>query len=318
VNRRGKLALGVLSAIHAAAGFAGFLAPYEPSTQHREHALAAPTRIVLRGLTVTAVLPAPGGTSEFPVRWLRRTEDGWHLFTVDEPGKIFLLGTDSLGRDQWSRLLHGARISLFSGVLAALLAGLIGTVLGLLAGYYSGWCDRVVTQVGDIFLALPWLYLLLGARAALPLDASPLVVLSGLLAVMGIAGWPRPARLVRGMALSLRERHYVMAARGFGAGHTYILTRHILPPVWPAVAEFVCLAIPQFVMAEVTLSFLGLGLSEPAASWGTMLAAFARLDAMTGAPWLAAPAAALALVSLCYRGLLSSGTRRGGGEPERG
>ncbi len=307
-----KLSLWLLLLVHTAAALAEFLGPYGPATQHREHAFSPPTRIVFHGLIPLATIETGNGVTEFPLRWFHRDNGGLHLFTVDDPGKIFLLGTDSLGRDQWSRLLHGARISLFSGVIAAALAAFLGMALGLLAGYFSGWKDGLVMYSADIFLSLPWLYLLLGARALLPLDASPPAVLAGLLGVLALAGWPRPAKLVRGMVLSLRERHYVAAARGFGAGHAYILTRHILPPVWPTVAEFLCLAIPQFVMAEVTLSFLGLGLGEPAASWGTMLAAYARFDALTRAPWLAAPAVALAAVSLCYRTLLSSATDREG------
>ncbi len=228
-------------------------------------------------------------------------------FALTPPSRQFLLGTDSLGRDQFSRLLYGARISLFSGISAALAAAALGTLLGLLAGYRGGWIDWIVMGTSELFIGLPWTYALLGVRAALPLDASPSMVLAGLLGVLAIVGWARPARLVRGIALSVRERHYVLAARGFGAGHSYILTRHLLPEVRPAVAEFICLAAPQFVLAEVTLSFLGLGLQEPAASWGTMLAAFCRLDVMTTAPWMAAPVAALTVTAACYQGLIASG-----------
>ncbi|MCC6537473.1 MAG: ABC transporter permease [Bryobacterales bacterium] len=222
------------------------------------------------------------------------------------PSAQFWLGTDALGRDQFSRLLHGARISLFSGIGAALLAAIIGGALGLAAGLRGGWLDRAVMQAAEIFLSLPWTYALLALRAALPLDASPAAVLAGMLGLLAVVGWARPARLVRGIALSVRERHYVAAARSFGAGPVYLLRRHILPAVRPALAEFVCLAAPQFVAAEVTLSFLGLGLQEPAASWGTMLAAYTRYETMTAAPWMAAPAVALAVTALCYYGVFGS------------
>lgn len=230
------------------------------------------------------------------------------------PSAAFWLGTDALGRDQFSRLLHGGRISLFSGIGAALLSAILGGVLGLVAGFRGGWLDRTIMQAAEVFLSLPWTYLLLAVRAALPLDASPAAVLTGLLGLLAVVGWARPARLVRGIALSARERHYVAAARGFGAGPAYLIRRHILPAVWPALAEFTCLAAPQFIAAEVTLSFLGLGLQEPAASWGTMLAAYARFEIMAAAPWMAAPAVVLAVTALCYHNLFgSSGRARPGG-----
>lgn len=222
------------------------------------------------------------------------------------PSAQFWLGTDALGRDQLSRLLHGGRISLFSGIGAALLSAAIGGVLGLAAGFRGGWLDRTVMQAAEVFMSLPWTYMLLAVRAALPLDASPAAVLAGMLGLLAVVGWARPARLVRGIAMSARERHYVAAARGFGAGPWYLLRRHILPDVQPALSEFVCLAAPQFVAAEVTLSFLGLGLQEPAASWGTMLAAYTRFEVMTTAPWMASPAVVLALTALCYHGVFGS------------
>ncbi len=134
-----------------------------------------------------------------------------------------------------------------------------------------------------------------------------MTVLFTFLAILAVTGAGRPARVVRGLVLTLRERQYVTAARGFGAGDLYLLWRHIVPDVWPVVRESALLAAPQFVLAEVTLSFLGLGLNEPAASWGTMLAGYARIESMEAAPWLVAPAIALALTCVAYRALLDSG-----------
>jgi peptide/nickel transport system permease protein len=225
------------------------------------------------------------------------------LFTVDEPGRIFLLGTDGLGRDQFSRLVYGARISLFSGVGAASVSALLGFCLGALAGFHGGWTDRILMRLAELFLALPWMYLLLAARAFFPLNADPRLVFAVLLAMLGVVGWARPARLVRGIVWSVKEREYVLAARGFGASPLYLIRRHIAPEAMPALLTYLGLAIPQYVLAETTLSFLGLGFSGSIPSWGSLIAALASLEVLQNYWWMALPAAALALVFACYHHL---------------
>jgi peptide/nickel transport system permease protein len=278
MSRPQVVAATALLLLHVTVLLAGLIAPHEPSTQYRNYPYAGP------GVRPTTGEPEPSSGA---------------------PGKLFLLGTDSLGRDQFSRLLHGGRISLFTGVFAAILATGMGTALGLLSGYHSGMIDQISMRLVEFVTSLPWLFLLLGARAALPLDADPVTVLFTFLGILAITGAGRPARVVRGLVLTLRERHYVAAARGFGAGHFYLLRRHILPELWPVARESALLAAPQFVLAEVTLSFLGLGINEPAASWGTMLAGFARIEGIESAPWLVAPAVALAITCFAYRALLT-------------
>jgi peptide/nickel transport system permease protein len=271
--------IGILAAVHLLALFAEWVAPYGPGEQHREHAWAAPALFFHRG------------------------EAGAHLDTVKEPGKIFLLGTDGLGRDQFSRLVYGARVSLLFGLGAAGVAALLGLGIGGAAGYFGGWVDRVAMRMAELFLALPWMYLLLAARAFFPLETDDRVVTGAMMLLLGAVGWARPGRLVRGMVMAAREREYVLAAKGFGAGPWYVLRRHVLPEAYPAVVTFAGLAIPQYILAEATLQFLGLGVSGGAPSWGTLIAALAQLEVVGGYWWMWIPAVVLAVVCGCYNWL---------------
>jgi peptide/nickel transport system permease protein len=152
-------------------------------------------------------------------------------------------------------------------------------------------------------MALPWLYLLLAVRAFLPLSLSPVQTFLLLIALIGIISWARPARLIRGLVMSIRERDYVLAARGFGASHLYLLRRHVLPATSGVVLTQAALLIPQYILAEVTLSFLGLGAGEPAPSWGGMLAALRQYHVTASHWWVLAPGVALIIVILCYHRL---------------
>jgi peptide/nickel transport system permease protein len=223
-----------------------------------------------------------------------------HLVSVQAPGVLFFLGTDGLGRDIFSRVLYGARISLAAGLLAALLSLVIGWTLGTIAGFFGGWADPLLMRGSELFMALPWLYLLLAVRAFLPLHISPLQTFFLLIAMIGGLGWVRPARLIRGVVLSARERPYVLAARGFGAGPAYLIRRHILPFTWGVTLTQATVLIPQYILAEVTLSFLGLGVGEPVPSWGNMLAEARQYHVLTSHPWLLAPGLAAVPVLLGY------------------
>jgi peptide/nickel transport system permease protein len=213
-----------------------------------------------------------------------------HLFGVDEPGRIFLAGTDEFGRDQFSRMLWGGQISLATGWLAALLALTLGLGLGLLAGFFGGWRDALVMRGAELFLALPWLYLLLAVRAFLPLSLSPSTAALAIAMVIGILGWARPARLVRGVVLSARERDFVYASRGFGASSWHLIVRHCLPETYGVIATQAVVALPHFILAEVTLSFVGLGVGDPAVSWGSLLAPIRQIAILASAWWMLLPA----------------------------
>jgi len=223
-----------------------------------------------------------------------------HLFGVDAPAKLFLFGSDDFGRDQFSRMLYGGRISLLAGVLATLTALLVGGVLGLVSGYYGRAADAVVMRLVELFLALPWLYLLLAVRAAMPLHIKTTDAFFLLVGVVGLVGWARPARLIRGIVLSAKERNFVVAARAMGASDAQILRWHILPQTYRTLLTLAAVLVPQFVLAEVTLSFLGLGVGEPIPSWGSLLAELQQYKVLTSYWWMYLPALGLILLFLSY------------------
>jgi peptide/nickel transport system permease protein len=175
------------------------------------------------------------------------------------------LGTDTLGRDVASRLLYGARVSLIVGFSAVAIAGVLGVILGLLSGYYRGWPDDLLMRLGDVQLAFPVLVLAVAVLAVL--GAS----LANVILVLGATGWITYARIVRGEALSLRQREFVEAARALGATDRYLVWRHIFPNVLPPVTVVATFSVARTIIAEASLSFLGLGIPPPAPSWGAML-----------------------------------------------
>lgn len=314
------LAGGLLALLHGVVLAASFVAPYDFAAQHRDLPYAPPTRLHwvdargkfhLRPFVYRWVEQSEGSgnyvedTSQiYGLHFLTGPRQGGRrLFGVDEPARIFLLGTDAYGRDQFSRLLYGGRISLLAGALAAALTLGVGLMAGAAAGCSSGWLDSVIMRGAELFLALPWLYLLFAIRAFLPLHISPSQAFFLLIAVIGMVGWARPARLVRSVVLSAKERTYVLAARSFGASHFYLLRRHILPQTLGVLVTQAAILIPQFVLAEVTLSFLGLGVGEPVPSWGNMLAALQQYSVLTSYWWMFLPALALVSVFWMYHKL---------------
>jgi peptide/nickel transport system permease protein len=328
-QKKPRLAVAALIVSHTLVLLAGFFAPYDFASQNRLLSFAPPTRIhvvdaqgklhvrpfVYRWKAVTGTVTdyKEDQSVAYPVRYLvsgaqykifgifvsRR-----HLFGTEEPARIFLIGSDAYGRDQLSRLLYGGQISLFAGLLATAISLSLGVVMGAAAGYYGGWIDDALMRGAEIFLALPWLYLLFAVRAFLPLHVAPNQVFILLIAVIGVIGWARPARLIRGVVLSAKEREYVLAARGFGASDVYILRRHILPQISGVALTQAAVFLPRYVLAEVALSFLGLGVTEPAPSWGNLLAALQQYQVLESYWWMLVPALALISVFLGYYTLL--------------
>src|SRR6202007_1625417 len=228
-----------------------------------------------------------------------------HLFGTDK-FPVRLLGSDAYGRDLFSRILYGGQVSLLAGFLGTALALLMGLAIGAAAGCFGGWRDEVLMRVAELFLALPWLYLLFALRAFLPLSVSPLQAFFLVIAVIGAVGWARPARLVRGVVLSAKERDFVRAARGFGATNGYLLRRHILPETSGVLLTQAAILVPQFVLAEMTLSFLGLGIPEPVPSWGNLLASLQHYNVLVSYWWMYLPAFAMVPFFLGYLGLANA------------
>jgi peptide/nickel transport system permease protein len=223
-----------------------------------------------------------------------------HLLGVQKPGRLFLFGTDDFGRDQFSRMLYGGRISILAGWIGASIALITGATVGLISGYCGRWVDSATMRLVELFMALPWLYLLFAVRAILPLRIETTDTFILLIAVVGIIGWARPARLVRSMVLSAKQRNFVLASRAMGASNFHILRKHLLPQVYALLRTMAAYLIPQFILAEVTLSFLGLGIGEPVPSWGTLLAELQRYNVLVNYWWMYAPGIALVALFLVY------------------
>ena len=294
---------------------AGFFAPYEPTEENRDVPLAPPTAIhftdshgrfhfrpfVCGWVGVADISGAQGNredcskVSSIRVLWRndavydgKTLKSSLHLLGTAGAERIFLLGTDEYGRDQFSRFLYGGQASLLAGLLATALSLGLGLSFGCLAGFFGSWVDALTMRAAELFMALPWVYLLFAVRAFLPLNLDARRTLLLLISVIGITGWARPARLIRGVVLSVKERGYVLAARGFGVSSLTIMRRHILPDVSSVVCTQAALLIPQYILAEVTLSFLGLGVGEPEPSWGNILASLQSYYVLTAHWWLVA------------------------------
>jgi len=200
------------------------------------------------------------------------------LHILQRPSGQHLLGTDIQGRDVWSRLVYGARVSLTVGLISQGIALLIGVTMGLLAGFYGRWVDEVVMRLADVTLAFPTLLLLIAMVAAL--QPSMTVVFG----VIGLVGWAGMARIVRGQVLVVRQLEYVQAIRALGAGDIRIMLQHVLPNVIAPVVIAATLGVAGAIMAEAALSFLGLGVPPPAPSWGSMIADGRDLNQLRNAP----------------------------------
>ncbi|MGA8555185.1 MAG: ABC transporter permease [Candidatus Acidiferrales bacterium] len=319
------VAIALLASIHGMILFAGFFAPEGPITQHRDMPYAPPTPIhfidssgnfhlrpfffpdVLRVDSYNQYEPArnhpcsiqfvvPG--VEYKIAGLLAMRQ--HLLGAACDSPLYLMGSDAFGRDLFSRILYGGQISLLAGLLAAGMSLGMGTLLGAAAGFKGGIADGILMRLADLFVALPWLYLLLGLRAFLPLALDPRQALLLVIVVVGAVGWARPARLIRGIVLSARERNFVRAARGFGASDFYIVRRHILPETFSVILTQASLLVPQYVLAEITLSFLGLGVSPPTASWGNLLGDLQHYNVLENYWWMYLPAAAMVPFFLGY------------------
>ena len=201
------------------------------------------------------------------------------LHILQRPSGQHWLGTDIQGRDIWSRLVYGARVSLTVGLISQGIALALGVTMGLIAGFYGRWVDEIVMRLADVTLAFPTLLLLIAMVAAL--QPSEGVVF----ATIGIVGWAGMARIVRGQVLVVRQLEYVQAIKALGAGDRRIMVRHVLPNVIAPVVIAATLGVAGAIMAEAALSFLGLGVPPPAPSWGSMIADGRDLDQLRRAPW---------------------------------
>jgi peptide/nickel transport system permease protein len=298
------LLIGVITA----AILAPWLVPNDPNTRFPDLMYAPPTRPHLFGVGAPLYIYTPRLVSRLERRFeddrtrpvpIRFLSDG-RLLTGDASSgaPLLLLGADGYGRDIFSRLLYGGRATLAVALLATFGAVLLGTLIGGISGNAAGWIDAVLSRLSEFVLVLPAIYVALALRAVMPLVLSAGQVFLLLTGIFTLLGWPIVARGVRAIVLAEREREYVVAARAAGAGPARLLVHHLLPAANGYVLTQASLLLPAFILAEATLSFVGLGFPATTATWGTMLQDAANVAALGDAPWTLAPAFAIFVVVL--------------------
>jgi peptide/nickel transport system permease protein len=298
-----RVGYAVLSIVVACALGAPWLAPNAPDRRFGDLLYAPPTPVHVAG---GAHIFAPRLESRLERRFSEDTSRPVALqwFTrgvivtadADNGAPLLLLGADGFGRDIFARLLYGARITLLLAALAAVGATLLGAFVGGVSGYAGGRLDAVVSRVTEFVLVLPAMYVALSLRGALPLVLPAPAVFALLMAIFVLFGWPVVARGVRAIVLSERGQDYVLAARASGAGATRVVLRHLLPAAGPVIVAQAVLLLPAFIVAEATLSYIGLGFPDTVPTWGTMLQESANVASLDAAPWALAPAVAIFLV----------------------
>jgi peptide/nickel transport system permease protein len=307
----GQLLLALVLLVAAAAPW---LAPHAPDRRFPDLLYAPPTPVHLFGG------PAPGPYI-YPWRLVSRLErrfaedreqpiqlrwlTGGHLLTAEsvspdggDTGPLLLLGADAYGRDILTRMLYGARVSLALAAAATLVAMLLGALIGGLAGYAGGWIDEVLSRTSDFVLVLPATYVVLALRAVMPLVLPSGTVFLLLAGIFAIVGWPIVARGVRGIVASEREREYIVAGRALGASPARLVVSHLLPAARGHLLTQGTLLFPAFILAEATLSYVGLGFPDSVPTWGTMLHDATNGSLIADAPWMLAPAGAIFVVVL--------------------
>lgn len=301
-GRRALLAGSILVFVfYLIAVFADLIAPYDYKFQSRRQPMAPPSPLHFRdaqgnwhwrpfiySLTLVDALERryeETTQQAFPLQFFARGYSyklfglfptDLHLFGVQsanntETPRVYLLGTDGLGRDRFSRLMIATRFSLLVAPLGTLLAGALGILIGLIAGYAGSWIDAALMRAADVMMALPALILILAVRAAFPLELPPTRAATLLITIFVILGWAEMARLTRGLTLELREREFVLAAVSLGCSPARVIFRHLLPNAARPLMTQTFLMLPAFLLSEAALSFLGVGLQEPEASWGNLL-----------------------------------------------
>jgi peptide/nickel transport system permease protein len=311
-KRVGMFCLYVLAVLYGLAIFADIICPYSYQDEDRDYSYCPPTpvefmdhgRIVRpfvykRTLTFNAIhrrIYVEDRTKKYPLRFFK----AGRLCTVEAPGRLYVWGADARGRDLFSRICYGARISLSIGIVGVLISFLLGLLIGGIAGYYGGWIDSCLMRLCEMFMMIPAFYLMLALRAAVPESFNPVQVYASVTLILSLIGWASLARIIRGMALSLRERDFVLAAKTLGVGDMAIIIKHVLPQTFSFTLATLMLTVPSYIMAETGLSVVGLGIQDPVPSWGNLLSEAMEIVPVIFAPWILLPGLFIFIAVVCF------------------
>ncbi len=335
-NRLAMFGVVMLTIMYLMAAFAGFLAPYGDRETHAEFARVGPHGLHFfdqagnfHPVPFTYGLTREMDRATFRMKISQNPEERYHLrffvegapysilgifrsnihlFGVEEGGKLFLLGTDTKGRDLFSRILYGAQVSLTVGLIGVALSLVIGVTIGLITGYYGGWFDEIVQRIIEMTMAFPQIPLWLALAALVPPTWSSVQVFFAISIVLSILSWGALARQVRAMVLSLKTSDFVRAARYSNASTSRIMFRHLMPSTMSHILVVATLTIPGMILGETALSFLGLGIKPPMTSWGLLLNEAQSVQVILELPWLLFPAVFVVLTIISFN-FLGDGLR---------
>ncbi len=306
----------IIGVMYLSAIFAPFVAPYDPQYRHRGFVYAPPQRVHFSGDAGFSIRPhvyrltseldmdtferryAVDTDVSYPLYFLVRGQPYklWGLFRTDirlfgtsEGGHVFLFGTDGLGRDLFTRVIHGGTISMSIGLVGVFFSFVFGLMFGGVSGYFGGKVDEAIQRMIEILRSFPRIPLWMAFSAALPGDWSPIRIYFSITLILSLVGWTELARVTRGKVLSLKNEDFVMAARISGTSEFVIIARHLIPSFISHIIAAITLAIPQMILAETALSFLGVGLRPPVVSWGVLLQTAQNVHTVAMAPWLMIP-----------------------------
>lgn len=336
-NPLARLGAVLLLTFYTVALFADFVAPYDPYDSELNASLLPPTQIHLtapdgrfigphvypttqgpvdantgdRQLIVDKRKPSPVVlfVKGSPYKFLGILPLDTHLFGTRGEGKINILGTDEQARDQFTRLVHGSRISLSIGLVGIAISFPLGLLIGGISGYFGSWIDSILMRFVEVLMTIPGLYLLVALAAVMPPGLSSAQRFMLIVMITSVIGWTGLARVIRGQVLSIKEREFVQAARAMGANPIYIIVRHVLPQTATYVIIAATLAVPGFIVAESVLSLIGLGIQQPDASWGNLLSLSTNASIIVLQPWLVWPPAVLIVLTVLAFNLLGDGLR---------
>lgn len=322
-----SVALIILIAMYLCIALADFIAPYSKDFSDRTQSYAPPSPVYT--MTEDGKLSLPytynyirvfepklyqnvyklDRSKKYPIKLFVSAEEykilglipcRIHLFGTDASGRFYLLGTDINGRDVFSRLLFGGRISLTIGFLALFILFPIGLLYGGISGYLGGWVDIIMMRFAEAVMAIPSFYLLIILASILPANMTSIQRFTLIVVILALIGWAGFARVVRGMVLSIKNEEFVMSAQTIGASKLRIILKHILPQTTSYVIIAMTLSVPSYILSESGLSFLGLGIQQPDASWGNMLKEAQEYINILYRPWLLTPGLLIFVAVLCF------------------